>query len=172
MCLPFARIAAELNQKKVTFSLDCLPGDPKGIMQLISIINSYPTTFKYIKKIEERYNLSIEVANMTNYIDSRGERKDARFHPGMVLVDWIVHSAYCAMNDLPNIDDGNRDELYKELITKPFEVLQEKDSISLIPFAGLVFTSQDDPDYTDELKKQLDNVDMINVFDDNKESDL
>lgn len=164
MVLHIAKIANTLNQTNITFSLDHLPGNAKTTMKFMKILGQYPVTLNYLKKIEEKFKVGIEIANMVSYTNQEGIKKHAKSNPGMVLIDWIVHSTYCAKNELTNIDNGTRDESFRISMSKPYEALKETNKIQLLPFGGIVFESDDD--FTDELKEQISKANFVNVFED------
>ncbi|HVY55097.1 MAG TPA: hypothetical protein VHC46_05010, partial [Thermodesulfobacteriota bacterium] len=154
-----ARIAKVLNQKNVTFSLDHLPGNTKAAMDLIKIISQYPTNFNAWKKAEENSGVRFELGNPISYTNHAGVSRDANLLPGMVLVDWIVHSIYCAKNELVNIDNGKRTDLFKERMTKPYEALIKGKQISLFPFYGIEFANN-----KDEIDNIIKENDLINFY--------
>jgi len=117
-----------------------------------------------MKKIEEEFGIELEFANMVSYVDSNGVRQEANSHPGMVLIDWIVHSVYSAMNNLANIDTGTRDEEYRESIIRPYQILKERNLIHLESIEGIVFTNENDPDYTDELKEIVASTNFVKAL--------
>ncbi|MEW6144317.1 MAG: hypothetical protein AB1598_04780 [Thermodesulfobacteriota bacterium] len=164
MCYQFSQIANKLNQRNMLFSLDRFPGDPKGSMQFLKIISQYPHMLEASKRIEEKYGVTIMIANQKSYVDNDSVRKDARSHPGMVLIDWIVHSVYSAMNNLANVDTGTRDEEYRESIIRPYQILKERNLIHLESIAGIVFTNENDPDYTDEFKEKLAGTNFVKAL--------
>jgi len=131
--------ADAIDIKKITFSLDRLPGDPKAAMEFIKLMSSYPAIFNCWKKLEGEFGVNFEFANMQYFTDPEGNRLDSRLHPGMILIDWVVHSIFNYKNKIENIDKGTRSESYRKSIMKPFDILVKNNRINLLPFYGIGF---------------------------------
>lgn len=93
--------AKEKNQSKLFLALDNFPIDTKSSLSFIKLILDDSSFKEQFIKLEKEYSIKIEYGN----IDP---------HPGLIYVDWVVHSLHYFVNNVDAINkDAVRDEEYR-----------------------------------------------------------